>query len=87
MLVALFLVVVPAGVFVYAKSQPSTPLTVPPGVVKQRIEQQLQSQGYTYVSCDVTAAPGQPASFSCSASKGGSQNSDTTYYLIGTDSP
>jgi hypothetical protein len=86
LVVALFLVVVPAGVFAYAKSQPSTPLTVPAGVVKQRIERQLENQGYTYVSCTVSTAPGQPASYSCSGSKGGSQNSDTTYFLIGTDS-
>jgi hypothetical protein len=86
LLVALFLVVVPAGVFTYAKSQPSTPLTVPPVVLKQRIEQQLENQGYTYVSCSVTTLPGKPAGFMCSGSKGGSGISDTTYYVIGTDS-
>jgi hypothetical protein len=63
LLVALFLVAVPAGVFAYAKSQPSSPLTVPPGVVKQRIDQQLQSPGYAYVSC--TASSG------CAGSKAG----------------
>jgi hypothetical protein len=87
LLVALFLVVVPAGVFAYAKSQPSAPLTVPPGVVKQRIEQQLLGQGYTYVSCTVNTAPGKPASFMCSGSKGGSAYSDiTAYVLVGSDS-
>ena len=86
LLVGLFLVVVPAGVFTYAKSQPSTPLTVPPAVVRQRIEQQLQSQGYTYVSCTVTTSPGAPAGFTCSASKAGSANSVTASLVFGTDS-
>jgi hypothetical protein len=86
LLVALLLVVLPAGVFAYAKSQPSTPLTVPPAVLKQRIEQQLLSQGYMYVSCAVNTPPGKPAGFTCSASKGGSANSDTTYLVLGTDS-